>query len=265
MGTNFSTQKAITIANIIDEINNNITSNIKSYASQDCINNQNINVELGSDSQYCLGTIKGDLIVQQRARVSCKLQESFDGEAILDVSNDISDKIAQSIDQATKQKNEALSFGINQANTYSLSEVAISSAITNNMSSNFESICKQNASSFQNQTIKICGVVGKNAFLTQSADVLAIQECVNEFNNTLSTNNTLIRDIDQKTKQITQQINEGLASILKWIAIIVAAVMVISIIGSTVYLITSSKKGKPSLDISKNASAITAATALLKK
>jgi len=246
---NFVNQEAKSVIDLVNNVSNDITSNIKNYTNQDCRTESRIFLEVGSENEFCRGEIVGDVFISQFSSIGCELNDKFNADSQLSISNELSNRISQIVDQSLNQKNSFLSTGLNLGNIKAKNSIGLSNIITNNISSTFDNVCRQTSSSFQDQIIKICGKIGGNLIVKQESDIIASQSCFSEYRNTLDTNNKIVNDVDQKIKQVAKQVNEGIDSLFKWIAIIVGGIILLTIIGVIIFFVFSSKSSK---DISSN-------------
>lgn len=218
----------------LTEINNKVVNTVKNQSISNCnaINIGNLLIGVTPDNVPCLAQVTNNTFnYSQGATASCQLTSQNVTESISDFANTIANQISQETLQGSKSIQDwlavAVSVQVNEAQTSTEIINRVSTYVRNTVTN----ICQNDVRAMNDRNVVICGFVDGNTFnLNQDASVTALTSCINRSILEAFAKDDVLNEVAQKTDQKLSSEQKGLGSVLLWVVIGIAGVIILALI-----------------------------------
>lgn len=228
-----SSQEAQTDINVISNVVNSSYTQSLNDAHIDCHATNNLTIDIGGSCSTPL-QVKGNLSVTtgQTGKSVCDLT-STNIQQVTNTSNTkLVNDLKAAVTQQSTQSGGWLATYMSIASTKSITRETVTNDVVNNFVTNLSNNCGNSSSVINNGTVHLCGIFEKDVTIDmmQNATATAISQCSNSAAVTTFSGTDIYSQIAAETDQKISQKSEGFGTVLIWIAVIIAAVLIVGLI-----------------------------------
>ena len=242
-----SSSSKISIESLVDVVNENltdITNTTKNQAVGECTINQNLYIKFGPESR----TIDCGISGQNVAGSNCNMEAIFSAQSNTSLVSKLNQAIDNSAESTNKVVSEALNMNFTKNQTTTNLKTHIKNLISTKFTDEMSNTCIQKSKVNQDGTFIFEGYMDcrdKNINIGNVAQIAQLTSCVTQKLMDIMRNDETTNDIIQsvKTKQETeskglQSIIDSLTGPIKYAIIAFVIVILIVIIGATLFLLS---------------------------
>ena len=257
MGANLSNQYTQNTVDSLTSVVNQTVSNVLQTASTNCTSSNtynalfgsyptSVNLQTGEITFARCDTNINSVDINQIATGSCNLSSGITSDVQANITNNLASNINTWMTQNAAQNNGWIGIGLNIASQEQINQVQLSTMIANTISSNISQTCSAFVAASNLFQVSYCGNYPNGVVNTQQAISQNLTSCIVNNVVTLIVQNEVLNNIVTKTSQQTNQTNQGISDIFRWLVIggiVIAALIIIGVL--LFFIFGGSKSGPP--------------------